>query len=71
LYHNINILLWDTKNPLYYNKIKKNDAWEEIAVELHTTVDECKKKMNALLSALRREKAKIKRSQGTGRGMCK
>jgi hypothetical protein len=30
-----------------------------------------RKKMNALLSPLRREKAKIKRSQGTGKGMCK
>ncbi|KAL1488148.1 hypothetical protein ABEB36_015106 [Hypothenemus hampei] len=54
-------ILWDTKHPKYYNKIKKNDAWEELAVEFNTTADECKKKMNGLLSALRREKAKVKK----------
>lgn len=26
-------ILWDTKNPKYYNKIKKNDAWEQLAEE--------------------------------------
>jgi predicted nuclease of restriction endonuclease-like RecB superfamily len=39
------------KIPGFIIKFKKKNAWEEIAAELHTTVDECKKKMNALLSA--------------------
>lgn len=41
-----------------YNKIKKDDDWEEITLELHTTVDECEKKMGALLSALKKKNQK-------------
>ncbi|XP_046142155.1 uncharacterized protein LOC123987887 [Osmia bicornis bicornis] len=61
-------ILWDPQHPKYYHKIKKSDAWDKIAQELSIIRDECKKKMNALLSALRREKAKIKKSHGTGKG---
>ncbi|XP_054010747.1 uncharacterized protein LOC128893649 [Hylaeus anthracinus] len=63
-----NEILWNTKHPSYYNKMKKNDVWDEIAMEFHTTAEECKKKMNALRSALRRERAKIKKCQGTRKG---
>lgn len=56
-------LLWHAKHPQYYNKIKRNDALEQIAKE-----NECRKKINSLLSAMRREKAKIKKSFGTGKG---
>lgn len=62
-------VLWDPKHPRYFNKICKNDAWEELASELQTTADECRKKMTGLLSSLRREKAKIKRSVKAGKGM--
>lgn len=61
-------LLWHAKHPQYYNKIKRNDALEQIAKEIGCTADECRKKMNSLLSAMRREKAKIKKSFGTGKG---
>lgn len=61
-------ILWDPQYPQYYNKVKKNDAWYEIARVMNTSPDECKKKMNGLLSSLRRERAKIKKSQGTGKG---
>lgn len=61
-------LLWNSKHLLYYNKIKKHDAWTNIAEELDTTVDECKRKITNVLSSLRRERAKIKKSTGTGKG---
>lgn len=61
-------LLWYAKHPQYYNKIKRNDALEEIAKEIGFTVDDCKKKILGLLSAMRREKSKIKKSLGTGKG---
>lgn len=61
-------ILWDTKHPLYYNKIRKNDAWEEVAKQLGTTDEACKKKMTSVLATLRREKSKIKKSEGTGKG---
>jgi len=61
-------LLWNAKHQFYYHKIKKNDAWEEIASEFNTTAEEVKKKINTLLSALRREKMKIRKSLVTGRG---
>ena len=60
------VILWDTKQPSYYNEIKKNDAWDELAEDFKTTVDDCKRKVNNLLSALRREKAKMKKTLGTG-----
>jgi len=63
---NKNQLLWHAKQ--YYNKIKRNDALEQIAKEIGCTADECRKKMNSLLSAMRRKKPKIKKSFGTGKG---
>jgi len=33
MYHNKPVL-WDQKNPNYYNKYTKNDAWEELATEI-------------------------------------
>nr|CAI5822360.1 unnamed protein product [Callosobruchus analis] len=61
-------ILWDSKNPHYYNKIKKQDAREKIANELGTSSDECRKKSSNLLTSLRRENMKIKNSQGTEGG---
>ncbi|KAJ8909275.1 hypothetical protein NQ315_008881 [Exocentrus adspersus] len=60
--------LWNAKHSLYYNKLRKYDSWVQIAAELNTTVEECKKKITNLLSAFRREKAKVKKSIGTGKG---
>lgn len=61
-------LLWDPKHRDHYNKILKQDAWEEIAKEVNRSVDECKKKMEYLLAALRREKMKMTKTTGTGKG---
>ncbi|XP_014239661.1 uncharacterized protein LOC106661059 [Cimex lectularius] len=56
--------LWNTKHPNYYNKIKKNDAWNDLAGHFQTTANECKRKINNLLSGMRREKVKMKKTQG-------
>jgi hypothetical protein len=61
-------VLWDPKNPKYYNKFAKNDAWTELAESIEADVEDCKKKMQSLLSSLRREKTKVSNSQRTGKG---
>jgi hypothetical protein len=58
------------KAPMHFNKIKKQDAWQELGKEMNRPVDECKKKMDNLLSSLRREKMKMRKSRGTGKGEC-
>ncbi|RZF48460.1 hypothetical protein LSTR_LSTR009144 [Laodelphax striatellus] len=55
-------VLWDPRDPFHYNKVKKNEAWEDIAREIGRSADECRRKMEYLLAALRREKMKIKSS---------
>jgi len=39
---------------MHFNKIRKQDAWEELGKEMNRPVDERKKKMENLLSSLRR-----------------
>ncbi|KAK4887321.1 hypothetical protein RN001_003592 [Aquatica leii] len=56
-----NECLWNPKHSLYYNKLRKYDAWVQIAAELSSTVEECKKKVTNLLSSYRRERAKVKK----------
>jgi hypothetical protein len=51
------------------NRHTKYDAWEEFAKAMGTTSGDCKRKMNNLLSSLRREKQKIRKNFGTGKGM--
>jgi len=53
---------------MHFNKIRKQDAWEELGKEMNSPVDECKKKMENLLSSLQREKMKTRKSSGTGKG---
>lgn len=60
--------LWDPQDPQHYNKLKKHDAWQQLAEEMNTNQEECKRKMTSLLASLRREKAKITKSKGTGTG---
>lgn len=67
LYRNQRVL-WDPRHPQHYNKIRKHDAWEAIGRSLGCSGDKCKKKMVSLLSAMRREKAKIKKSMGMAKG---
>nr|CAH7739999.1 unnamed protein product [Callosobruchus chinensis] len=48
--------IWQATNKFYYNKLKKQDSWSEIAKNMGTTVDIVKNKLNSLLSSFRREK---------------
>ncbi|XKL58995.1 hypothetical protein PGB90_000011 [Kerria lacca] len=36
-------ILWNQKHSHYYNKILKNDAWNEVAIAIKISIDECKK----------------------------
>jgi len=58
----------DPKHQMHFNKIRKQDAWEELGKEMNRPVYECKKKVENLLSSLRREKMKTRKSSGTGKG---
>lgn len=64
-----NECLWNAKHSLYYNKLRKYDAWIQISTELNIAVEECKKKVTNLLSSFRRERAKVKKSMGTRKDM--
>jgi hypothetical protein len=48
-------VLWDPNHPKYYNKLLKDDAWEDIAKNMRTVSGECKK-MTSVLSSLRKER---------------
>lgn len=61
-------VLWNPKNEFYFSKIKKQDAWEEIGKNMKKNTEEIKKKALSLLGSFRREKAKGKKSMGTGKG---
>jgi len=61
-------IIWDPKHPMHFNKIRKQATWEELGKEMKSPVDECKKKMENLLSSFRREKMKMRKSSGTGKG---
>nr|CAH7723013.1 unnamed protein product [Callosobruchus chinensis] len=61
-------ILWKPRHPLYYNTIKKEDAWREIAAILNVEVQELKKKMESLKGSFRREKSRVKKGTGTGKG---
>ena len=39
-------IIWD---PMHFNKIRRQYAWEELGKEMNRPVDECKKKMKNLL----------------------
>jgi hypothetical protein len=34
-------IFWDPKHPMHFNKIRKQDAWEELGKEMNRPVDEC------------------------------
>lgn len=67
LFHKHSIL-WDASNKDYKDKFKKNDAWADIAAELHVSQKEVETKMHILRSQFSREKKKIKTSKRTGSG---
>jgi len=58
-------IIWD---PKHFIKIRKQDAWDEMGKGMNRHNDECKKKMENLLSSLRREKMKMRKSNGTRKG---
>ncbi|KAL1488633.1 hypothetical protein ABEB36_014433 [Hypothenemus hampei] len=60
--------LWDPKNNNYHIKTRKNDAWKFVADEVRCGVSEVKAKITSLLSSFRREKLKVLKSIGTGKG---
>ena len=61
-------LLWKASHAHYFNKSIRNEAWEDISQKMHIDVDACKKKMTSLLAAVRRERIKIKKNIGSGKG---
>jgi len=36
-----NEIIWDPKHPMHFNKIRKQDAWEELGEEMNRPVDDC------------------------------
>lgn len=42
--YRLNEVLWDPKNPSYYSKNLKHDAWCSISKNLNKDVEEVKKK---------------------------
>ena len=61
-------VLWDPKDLQYFNKNKKQDAWNEVGREVGFCVEEVKRKMECLQSSFRRERNKEKKSIGIGKG---
>lgn len=67
-------IIWNPTNKNNFNKILKNDAWNEIASELSDhistaiTLNDCRNKMVSIHAAYRRENMKIRKSVGTGSG---
>jgi hypothetical protein len=61
-------ILWNPRHQQYFNTIKKEDAWNEIACKLKFPVEELKKKMESLKGSFRRERSRIKSRMGTGKG---
>jgi hypothetical protein len=61
-------VLWNPNDSAYYRKPLKNDAWREIADSMKMDAEECKNKMISLLASYRRENAKIRKHEGTGKG---
>lgn len=64
VYKNYSIL-WDPKDPNYFKKLMKEDAWQEIGKLLNRSEENCKTKMLSLLSSNKREKVKERKSKGT------
>lgn len=52
-------LLWNTSNREYRNRLKKNDAWEDIAKTLKLSRKEVEAKVHTLRSQFIREKKKL------------
>lgn len=62
--------LWNLLEHRYHRYLKdaKYDGWCQIADAMEATIDVCKAKMTSISASFRGEKARVKRSIGTGRG---
>lgn len=63
-----NPVLWNPNDNNYHMKTIKLDAWNDIADKMKRDVEDVKQKMTSLLSSFRREKLKVKKGMGTGKG---
>ncbi|CAH1957500.1 unnamed protein product [Acanthoscelides obtectus] len=61
-------ILWKKNDKHYYNIIRKEDAWREIGEICNESVDVLKKEIDSLRGSRRREKNRIAKSMGTGKG---
>ncbi|KAF9406107.1 hypothetical protein HW555_013413 [Spodoptera exigua] len=61
-------ILWDCSTKDYKNKIKKNDAWEEISNALAIPKTDVENKMHILRSQFARERKKMLSTKTTGAG---
>jgi len=53
---------------MHFTKTERKIHGRKWGKEMNRPVDECKKKIENLLSSLRREKMKMRKSSGTGKG---
>ncbi|XP_050349411.1 uncharacterized protein LOC126772849 [Nymphalis io] len=60
-------ILWDSNEVLFYKYAARSDEWESIGRALNTSAEECKYKMNILMSSFRREKSKLKKGLKDGK----
>lgn len=61
-------ILWKKSDKLYYNTVKKEDAWRELSAIFQEEITLLKKKMDSLRGSRRREKTRMLQSKGTGKG---
>ncbi|CAG9822211.1 unnamed protein product [Phaedon cochleariae] len=61
-------ILWRKNDKLYYNIVKKEDAWREIASIFEEDIAVLKKKIESLRGSRRREKTRMLTSMRTGTG---
>ncbi|XP_031327793.1 uncharacterized protein LOC116159041 isoform X2 [Photinus pyralis] len=60
-------VLWDVKSNIYKNRVKKQDAYQEMAEEFNTTVEEIQRKIHNLRNQFNSEFKKSKKKQ-SGQG---
>lgn len=61
-------ILWNSREKLYHNKNKREDAWREIETCLQLPVSVMKAKMKTLMGTYRSEKSRQNKSRITGSG---
>ena len=64
-------VLWKPSYSNHFSENRKKDAWQTISNEIGIGEDNVRQKMTSLLGFFRQQKAKGKRSIGTGKGTSK